>query len=456
MTLHSLDSSLYRLLQTINPSINSIALSSATLKGIIHSLFDFLIQQQISATIWVKLPNNPSWLALIEHYLQLGKADKIYFCSLSKEQSLPFSFPNLVPLQLEASSHLRKECFVIVYAQDFYGLLLAYQEERKQNEKEIKWRFVYNFDKDLIASFLKNIKQEITITDKTPEEILDIEINELNGAEIDENKLEILLLKQIEYSDSLNRKINHTEMIVEDLESLKKSLNFKNEILTNLSQELKLPLTNTKTALRLLESLQSKREQRQRYIQLLQRECDRQSSIIAGLEEFLQFERSLAADINTHPKLEDLIPGIVSTYQPLAEEKNIVLGYTIPAGFPPVSCPETWLRQMLQNLLNNSLKYTPVQGKINVQAILKQDKVELTVSDTGIGIEPTELPKICQSFYKGRNPINGMNEGAGLGLTIVQNLIRRCNGNMSISSKPGRGTTVTLLLPVVNADNSEP
>ncbi|MDV2998736.1 MAG: Adaptive-response sensory-kinase SasA [Chroococcopsis gigantea SAG 12.99] len=456
MTLHSLDSPLYQLIQKINPALTSISVSSSTLKGVIHSLFDFLIQQQISPTVWVKLPNNSSWLVEVERYLQEGTADRLYLCSSSKELSYSFSSPQLTPIELEASSHLRKECFVIVYSPQFYCLILAHQIDKKQNDKAINWRLVYTFNLEAIESFIKEIKQEITINDSTPEEILTTKVAMINGKEMNFRVVENLLLKQIEYTESLNKKINIQESAGETIENLTNSLNFKNDILTNLSQELKLPLTNIKTALRLLESLQSKREQRQRYIQLLQRECDRQNSVIVGLEEFLQFDRSLSSSVNPHPKLEDLIPGIVSTYQPLAEEKNIVLGYTIPAGFPPVSCPETWLRQMLQNLLNNSLKYTPRQGRINVQATLKQDKVELTISDTGIGIEPSELPKISQSFYKGRNPINGMNEGAGLGLTIVQNLITRCNGTMTINSKRGKGTTVILLLPVVNTDNGEP
>ena len=214
----------------------------------------------------------------------------------------------------------------------------------------------------------------------------------------------------------------------------------------NLVQELRSPITHMKTALSLLESKQVKGEQRQRYLQMLERECERQNSVVSGLLALLQLDNSVESEI---VYLEELVPGIVSTYQPLAHEKQIQLGYTIPSHLPPVQCPRPWLRQMIVQLLNNSLQFTPAQGRVFVQASLKNEFVEIMISDTGIGIDPKEFNNIFDSFYRTRIVSNKPVVGAGLGLTIVQQLVQRCNGTISVNSKPGKGSTFIISLPVL-------
>jgi signal transduction histidine kinase len=90
-----------------------------------------------------------------------------------------------------------------------------------------------------------------------------------------------------------------------------------------------------------------------------------------------------------------------------------------------------------------------------VQASLRDDQIELIVSDTGIGIDTKELGKIFNSFYRGRTAINEQVSGAGLGLTIVQQLIRRCGGSISVNSKVGKGSSFRILLPVIPPELSE-
>lgn len=311
---------------------------------------------------------------------------------------------------------------------------------------------IYSFDKSLIEQVLEQIKQEITITDTTPEELLtNSDLPFILSESLNIALIQTLLLKQIQQIETIQNQQEFSQSTY-NANILSDSLNFKNEIIRNLTQELRLPLTNMKTALRLLESMQSKREQRQRYIDLLQQECDRQNFLLLGLQEFIQLDQTSIAEVNASLKLEDIIPGLVSTYQPLAEEKGILLGYTIPAGFPSVACPEAWLRQIVLNLLNNSLKFTLPNGRVYVQAVLKQDAVELTVSDTGVGIDSNDLPKIFNSFYRGRNATGANAYSAGLGLTVVKQLLNRCGGSIFVNSKLSKGTTFTIVLPIVSLE----
>jgi two-component system phosphate regulon sensor histidine kinase PhoR len=442
------DLSLYQFLEGIEPDLSPLTVSLPTLQATVTALINLLIERKIAGNVWLKFPNAPWWKAEIDRYLQRGRAAKVYLCANRAEGAFVPSVASsaLIPVSLETNAHLQRECFAIVLATGFSCLLLA-KEQTSSSGKGTNWQLLYGFEVSLINRVLKRIQQSITITDTTPEEVLSVSAV-VSSSPVAIDVMQALLLQQIQQTESGQQQVKHSERSRETIDTLTESLAYSHEVLQNLIQELKLPLTNIKTALRLLDSMQSKREQRQRYIDLLQRECDRQSLLLTGLQEFIQFTQSLPTPVDCYLKLEDLIPGIVSTYQPLAEERGILLGYTIPPGFPAVACPESWLRQILLNLLSNSLKFTP-SGRVQVQANLKPEAVEITVSDTGIGIDPAEIPLIFRSFYKGRNAISHASNSAGLGLTIVQYLITRCGGAIAVTSKLNKGTTFKLTIPLI-------
>jgi signal transduction histidine kinase len=444
------DVSLLQCLQRLNPQLPVVTVSSSCWQGILISLFDLLIEQQIKAVIWLKLPLSTSWYDEIDRYLQSGNPEKVYLCQIREEKNSYTPFPatsKLISVDLEASSHLKRECFVIVLSPVFSCVLIAGQQTNVAGT-EPNWHLGYYGDVNLINQVLQQLQQAIAITDTTPAEILTSVPVTLTA---NNNPLwwQNLLLKQIQQTETIQKQVTQQEKNQQAIANLNDALKYNREVLENLAQELKLPLTNMKTALRLLESMQSKREQRQRYIDLLQRECDRQSLLLTGLQELIQFTQNLSPAINRNLKLDDLIPGIVSTYQPLAEEKGILLGYTIPSSLPAVAIPEACLRQILLNLLSNSLKFTLNGGRIQVQATQKPENVEISITDTGSGIEAGDIPRIFQSFYKGRNAVGNASSGAGLGLTLVKYLTIQWGGSIAVNSRVGKGTTFLVTLPIL-------
>ena len=220
---------------------------------------------------------------------------------------------------------------------------------------------------------------------------------------------------------------------------------FKDESIAHLMQELCTPLTNIQTALKLLESPGIKQVQRQRYLGLIRGECDRQNLLISGVTRLLAIDRLPDPAEVVAINLAQIIPGIVSIYQPLAEEKGIRLGYNFPTDLPEIICVEPWLRQIAIDLLHNGIKYTPDGGHVFVQASVLDQYVQLEFRDTGIGIPPSELSKIFDRFYRVRSLPN--DRGAGLGLTIVQNILTRCGGSISVVSQVGAGSKFRVLLP---------
>jgi histidine kinase (EC 2.7.13.3) len=165
--------------------------------------------------------------------------------------------------------------------------------------------------------------------------------------------------------------------------------------------------------------------------------------------ELVQLENMDDTAVTQPLRLSDVVPGIVSTYQPLAQEKGILLAYTVPQDLPAVSCTVPWLRQILINLLHNGIKFTPKGGRVWVLAKLQGDYVQIEVRDTGIGIAAADIPKIFDRFYRVRQAGSGEDpSGAGLGLSIVQQLLLKCGGSISVKSKPGEGSTFNVMLPV--------
>jgi signal transduction histidine kinase len=307
----------------------------------------------------------------------------------------------------------------------------------------------YSLTPQTLEAGLKTIKRAIAITDQTPAELIADSVPAFPAL----NRVSASILTPLLHhllsslSSPALAKPSVSSSSASATASTSKIFQADDQFLMNVTRELSLPLTNMKTALRLLESMQHKKEQRQRYLDLLQRECSRQNSLITGLQELIQLNNPIE-DKDITVRLEDCIPGVVSTYQPIAEEKGISLGYTVPAGLPLVACPTHWLRQILQHLLQNSLKFTPDRGKVHVRAHLKGQQIEISVNDTGMGIDMSDLPKLFNSFYRGRNALSHDIAGAGLGLAIVQQLVKHCGGSVSVTSYLERGSTFRLSLPV--------
>jgi signal transduction histidine kinase len=459
------NSSLYQFALKFTPAPVKLTVSLITLQTVINSLLDLLLKQQIPAIIWAKLPQSKEWIKEIERYQQQGHPQAIYWCHTRKNPPNLPTFPprnpprtRITPVVLETSSQLKREFFLLVLSPQFVATLIAQEEPASKPEAETLLKvphlnLIYSFESQLIEVVLGRVKQWITITDSTPEELLmDTDLPFELPDSPPSTLVSELLFKQIQQTDSSPTEATMITQAREVLQELTDLVKFKDQLLKNLAQELSLPLTNMKTGLKLLDSLQSKREQRQRYIDLLERECQKQNVILSSLQEFIQLDQNTSSVVNPSLKLEDLIPGIVSTYQPLAEEKGIGLGYTVPAGFPPVNCPEAWLRQIILNLLSNSLKFTPPKGRVFVEAKLKNELVEIKVTDTGCGIDNQDLLHIFESFYRGKNTLQNNVSAAGLGLTMVQHLIKRCGASLNVNSNLGKGSTFTLTLPLYLAD----
>ncbi len=480
------DLSVYQLALGTLTSPQSFSASPTTLNSLVGALIDVLIDAKIPATLWVKYPPTAGWQAEVKQYQQqVGVTQTIYLCNCFEDDLAevtntvsPVADGNgdaqIFPVYLAGGSQLKQEYFLIVLSEQLSGLIVAaplYQSEPIAEASESSsqpLQAICTFERQVIQQVLEGIKGLITVADSTPSDLLErweTLFSSLSASD-DRAILTQLLVKQVQRSEAMlhSPTVNDLPSDGSALDLLDTAtpipvapigdLRNRDELMKRVAQELRTPLSNMKTALRLLDATPLKSAQRQRYMQLLYTECDRQNSVIAGLLELVQLDCEPQPTVMPSVQLADIVPGVVSTYRPLAQEKGIQLGCIIPVGLPSVSCLESWLRIIVINLLHNSLKFTYSGGQVGVRATLQGKYIRLTFDDTGIGIAVSEIPKIFDSFYRGR-PTTGEDMGAGLGLTIVQQLLRRCGGSISVTSKLGEGSSFKVLLPVASPTSAE-
>ncbi|MGE0370189.1 MAG: sensor histidine kinase, partial [Candidatus Dadabacteria bacterium] len=144
--------------------------------------------------------------------------------------------------------------------------------------------------------------------------------------------------------------------------------------------------------------------------------------------------------INVAPVIDD----VVDLYGYVAEEK----GVSVRAGFPEelfLTADRSRIRQVLANLLDNAIKYTPSGGRIDIEASRTDKEVEITIKDTGVGISEDELDNIWDRLYRGDK--SRSQRGLGLGLSLVKAIVGAHRGRVEVSSKPGLGSVFSVHLP---------
>lgn len=140
----------------------------------------------------------------------------------------------------------------------------------------------------------------------------------------------------------------------------------------------------------------------------------------------------------------EVVDDAVEAYRAQADAEGVGLATDVPERLPLVEADPTRVRQVLENLISNALRYTPRDGRVDVSAAEAAGAVAVTVRDTGRGIAPVDLPRVFERFERSAD-----SHGSGLGLAIARDLVRAHGGEISVSSEgEGRGTSVRFTLPV--------
>ena len=223
---------------------------------------------------------------------------------------------------------------------------------------------------------------------------------------------------------------------------------FKDEFLATISHELRTPLTSILGWTKMLNRGSLPESQTRHAFQVIERNAKFQAQLV---DDLLDTSRIMSGNlkIDAHPVgIESVLQNAVEVIRPSAKAKGIVVHIFVDQQGGMVLGDANRLRQAIWNLLSNAVKFTNEDGRVDVRLGLTNGRIELSVTDSGIGIEPEFVPCIFERFRQVDSTSTRRYGGLGLGLSIVRNVVEMHGGRVSASSPgKGRGSTFTMLLP---------
>ncbi len=191
-------------------------------------------------------------------------------------------------------------------------------------------------------------------------------------------------------------------------------------------------------------------DKQEELINRLDRRLDFLEMLVNDLLDLAAGKAGLVSDEWAHLDVNASLERVIGILEPQAREKNQELRYQPSDDSLLVDAVEEGLDRVFVNLVGNAVKYTPEGGQITVTSSRAQDRAQVTVRDTGIGIPEDAMSKLFEEFYRAPNAKAQESSGTGLGLSIAHDLVERFGGRITVESTEGEGTTFRVILPLVN------
>lgn len=221
----------------------------------------------------------------------------------------------------------------------------------------------------------------------------------------------------------------------------------RREFTANVSHELRTPLTAISGYAEIMMHGLVPIENVQPFAEKIYKEANRLIVLIADIIQLSRLDEGSAQYVWEQVDLAQLTEEVVQRLQPLAQQKEVAISYytepTIITGISQV------LQEILYNLCENAIKYNQTGGTVRVSVIQAKGQAVINVVDTGIGIAPEDQPRVFERFYRADKSHSRLVGGTGLGLSIVKHGVQLHNGDVQMESSLGKGTTVTVHIPVV-------
>lgn len=255
-------------------------------------------------------------------------------------------------------------------------------------------------------------------------------------------------------SDEIDRLgLNFNQMadrIDQQVEALVQTDAKRREMVANVSHDLRTPLTSLHGYLEtlLLKDASLSPQERREYLEIATAQSARLNQLIGELFELAKLDSSETV-LNVEPfSLAELVHDIIHKFKLEAEKRDIIIqsdfGTNLPFAYGDIGL----IQRVLDNLIENALRYTPTGGRITLSLSGESDNIMVKVADTGQGIPEDELSHIFDRFYRLEKTRTASAKNAGLGLAIAKRIIDLHGGNIQAASKPNQGTTFSFALPI--------
>ena len=238
-------------------------------------------------------------------------------------------------------------------------------------------------------------------------------------------------------------------VILHDITELRRLEQVRTEFVANVSHELRTPLTAIQGYLEtLLDGALEEREHARKFLEIVFRHTERLGRLTDDLTDLSNIELGKVSLRLEPTSVAEIADSVVTIISPRASGGQVKVEARLPADLPEVLADRDRLSQILINLVDNAVKYTPKGGQVTVEGrVDPAGMVEVTVRDTGVGIPKADLPRLTERFYRVDKARSRDLGGTGLGLAIVKHLVLAHGGELDIESELWKGTTVRFTLP---------
>ncbi|MDY9919867.1 MAG: ATP-binding protein [Proteiniphilum sp.] len=244
--------------------------------------------------------------------------------------------------------------------------------------------------------------------------------------------------------DDLNKGQKARADLVKEKQLTEELIESRHKLLLSVSHDVKTPLSSMMGYMEMWDSEESD-ENKKRQLQSARNSGKHILNMLTNLLEFSRLQQNSAKLHYSQFNLIELMEDITRMFQPLTDEKSLDLKLENLASSPLyINTDYTILKQILTNVVSNAVKYT-LQGGVVIR-LQNKDQLIFTVTDSGIGMDSNELPEIFKPFSRMQNPLKA--EGSGFGMYVTKGLVDLLKGTIAVTSEKGKGTCVTITLPI--------
>lgn len=243
---------------------------------------------------------------------------------------------------------------------------------------------------------------------------------------------------QMEGAVVLFRDVTHVRQVEE----------MRRDFVANVSHELRTPLSIFRGYLEtLLDDPHQPPGELLRILEIMERHSDRLNALVEDVLSLARLESPGAELDLSEVDLAELLHSIMRDWEKRFAAKQLKSHLNFPGNLPLLQADESRLQEVIYNLLDNAVKYSQPGGTVFLRAEIEGERVRISVADQGVGIPEADLPRIFERFYRADKARSRELGGTGLGLSIVKHIVQLHGGTVEARSEPGKGTTISLLLP---------
>jgi signal transduction histidine kinase len=191
-------------------------------------------------------------------------------------------------------------------------------------------------------------------------------------------------------------------------------------------------------------------QQVKNYGSLIRTEGRRLSDMVERVMEFAGITTTAPVRMRDDVDIARVVSDAAGGVAPDARERGVVVAVQSASALPPLVGDPDALRSAVQNVISNAVKYSAAGGVVEATTDLDGDRLRVSVSDRGIGIDASDLQHVFKPFYRGRRALDAQIRGTGVGLSVVRHVVDAHQGHITIESRPGEGTRVVLIFPAAS------